>query len=65
MNDINLNDCSNRESPDEIIASRIIVEFRQHDLIDVAKEVEIQAQLAKGQLDQEDWQRLAEIADEA
>lgn len=64
MTEVHLDDHRDHKSPDEIIASQIIAEFRQHSLIDAIKEAEILAQLVKGQLEQEDWQRLAEIADE-
>ena len=64
MTEVHLEDHKVHKSPDEIIASRIISEFKQHGLIAAKQEAELFAQLIKGQIGQEDWQRLAEIVDE-
>ena len=64
MTEVHLDDRRDDKSPDEVIASQIIMEFKQHNLVDALKEAEFLAQLVKGKIEQEDWQRLAEIAEE-
>lgn len=64
MTEVHLDDRRDDKSPDEVIATRIMAEFKQHSLVDALKEAEFLAQLVKGQIEQEDWQRLAEIAEE-
>ncbi|MGE0885881.1 MAG: hypothetical protein AB7P14_20280 [Blastocatellales bacterium] len=64
MNDtVNITPDTDR-SPDEIIATQIVAKFQEQELIAGKLAAHLFQRLASGQMDQESWQRLAELVDE-